>query len=141
MSHVLEHLPDPVRALRRCLELLASDGRLVLVYPNPSALTARTFGRFSCVFEPPRHLVLPTVGAALSLVRSIGFADARAGTLARHAAAYFAASRAQRAGGRWDWSRPRGPALADRALAATEAVLVGLGAPLGEEIVLRARKP
>jgi len=140
MSHVLEHLPDPARALRRCLELLAPGGRLVLVHPNPSGLTARTLGRFSCVFEPPRHLALPTVAGVLSLLRSLGFADARAGTSARHAAAYFAASRVQRAGGRWDWSRPRGPALADRVLAGVEAVLVGLGVPVGEEIVSRARK-
>jgi SAM-dependent methyltransferase len=141
MSHVLEHLPDPGRALRRCFELLAPTGRLVLVHPNPGALTVRIFGRSSCVFEPPRHLVLPAGAAAVALLRSLGFADARAATSARHAASYFAASRVQRAGGRWDWSRLGGPALVDRALAATEAVLVALGAPLGEEIVLRARKP
>jgi len=141
MSHVLEHLPDPARALRRCLELLAPAGRLVLVYPNPSALTARLFGRFSCVFEPPRHLVLPAVAASLSLLRSLGFAGTRAATSPRHAATYFAASRVQRAGGRWDWSKPREPALVDRALAATEAVLVVLGAAVGEEAVVRARRP
>jgi SAM-dependent methyltransferase len=140
MSHVLEHLPDPARALRRCLELLAPGGRLVLVHPNPSGLTARRFGRFSCVFEPPRHLVLPTVAAILPLLRSLGFADARARTSARHAAAYSAASRVQRAGARWDWSRPRDAALVDHALAGVEAVLVGLGWPVGEEIVSRARK-
>jgi SAM-dependent methyltransferase len=140
MSHVLEHLPDPARALRRCLELLAPAGRLVLVYPNPWALTVRRFGRFSCVFEPPRHLVLPAAPAAVSLLRALGFVDPRAATSARHATSYFTASRVQRAGGRWDWTRPRPPALVDRVLAATEVVLVGLGRPLGEEVVVRARR-
>jgi SAM-dependent methyltransferase len=140
MSHVLEHLPDPARALRRCLGLLAPAGRLVAVYPNPWALTVRLFGRFSCVFEPPRHLVLPAAPAAVSLLRTLGFADPRAGTAARHATSYFAASRVQRAGARWDWTRPRPPAPVDRVLAATEVVLVALGRPLGEEVVVRARR-
>jgi SAM-dependent methyltransferase len=140
MSHVLEHLPDPARALRRCFELLAPAGRLVLVYPNPSALTARLFGRFACVFEPPRHLVLPSAPALLSLLRSVGFAQSRAATSARHAASSFTASRVLRAGALWDWVRPRPPALADRVLAAAEAVLVALGRPVGEEVVVRAQR-
>lgn len=140
-SHVFEHLPDPARALRQCLELLAPGGRLVLVCPNPSALTVRLFARFSCVFEPPRHLVLLTVEAAVSLLRREGFAEVRAETSARHATLYLAASRIQRAGVAWDWSRPRPPVLGDRFLGFTEALLVALGLSVGEETIVRARKP
>jgi len=140
MSHVFEHLPDPGPALARCLELLAPSGRLVLIYPNPTALTVRLFGRFSCVFEPPRHLVLPPVEATVSLLRAAGFADARAETSSRHAAPFFAASRHQRVGARWDLSRPCPPALVDRLLAAVESLLVALGRSVGEEAIVRARK-
>jgi SAM-dependent methyltransferase len=140
MSHVFEHLPDPAPALARCLELLTPSGRLVLVYPNPTALTVHLFGRFSRVFEPPRHLVLPPVEATVSLLRVAGFADARAETSARHSASFFAASRHQRAGARWDVDRPCPPALVDRLLGATESILVALGRPLGEEAIVRARK-
>jgi SAM-dependent methyltransferase len=141
MSHVFEHLPDPSRALGRCLELLAPAGRLVLVYPNPQALTVRLFDRFSCVFEPPRHLVLAPVEAVAALLGWTGFVDVRAETSARHAAAYLAASRDQRSGTRWDWRRPRPPTVADRLLGATERALVAVGRPLGEEVIVRARRP
>jgi SAM-dependent methyltransferase len=139
MSHVFEHLPDPARALERCLELLAPGGRLVLVYPNPRALTVRFFERFSCVYEPPRHLVLPPVEAAASLLRTAGFADVHAETSSRHATRYFAASRSQRSGVAWDWSGPRSQVLGDRLLGSLEALLVALGLSVGEEAIVRAR--
>jgi SAM-dependent methyltransferase len=141
MSHVFEHLPDPLPALARCLELLRPGGRLVLVYPNPHALTARLFGRFSCVFEPPRHLVLPSIRAIVLLARNAGFRWAAARTSARHATTYVSASRAQRAGLAWDWKRPRSPAPGDRLLGWLEGALVVLGLPVGEEVVFRAEKP
>ena len=140
MSHVLEHLPDPARALERCRELLAPGGRLVLVYPNPRALSVSLFRRFSCVFEPPRHLVLPTVDAAAALLRAAGFVDVHAVTSSRHASVWFAASRCLRAGASWDWSHPRSPAVGDRLLGLAEGLLVALGAPVGEEVVVRARR-
>jgi SAM-dependent methyltransferase len=140
MSHVLEHMPDPAVALARCHALLVPGGRVVLVYPNPRALSVRLFDRFSCVFEPPRHLVLPPVAAAVSLLRTAGFADLRAETSARHAATYVAASRGQRAGVSWDWGRPRPPDPVDRLLGGIEALLVALGGRLGEEAIVRGRK-
>ena len=140
-SHVLEHLPDPARALRRCRELLAPGGRLVLVSPNPQALTVRLFERFSCVFEPPRHLVLPTVEAAVPLLRKEGFSEVSAETTARHATLYMTASRHQRAGLSWSWSAPGGPNIGDKVRGLREAALVAAGRFVGEEVIVRARKP
>jgi SAM-dependent methyltransferase len=141
MSHVFEHLRDPVPAARRCLELLGPGGRLVLVYPNPCAMTARLHGRFSCVFEPPRHLVLPSVTAVGRLLQETGFTAVQARSTAQNAATYHAASRAQGAGRTWDWARPHPPAPRDRLLGLLEALVVALRLPVGEEIVVNARKP
>lgn len=41
LTHVLEHLPDPVAALRKIRELLKSGGVAVLEFPNIDAFDAR----------------------------------------------------------------------------------------------------
>ncbi len=54
--HVLEHVPDPVAAVRRMLEWLAPGGLLVLEVPNAGGLGAQLFGRAWSGLELPRHL-------------------------------------------------------------------------------------
>jgi SAM-dependent methyltransferase len=141
MRHVLEHLPDPTQSLRRCLELLKPGGRLVLLYPNPRALTAWRYGSVSPVWDPPRHLVLPPVPAILGLVVRIGFVDARARTFAAHAAVNAAAARHLGRDLGWNPAAPGRGGLPDRVFALAESLLVGLGRPVGEEVLLHARKP
>ncbi len=58
LSHVLEHVHDPLRLLRRCFELLAPGGRLWLETPNLKSLGHEVFGASWRGLEPPRHLVL-----------------------------------------------------------------------------------
>jgi SAM-dependent methyltransferase len=141
MRHVFEHLPDPAGSLRRCLELLQPGGRLVLLYPNPRALTARCHGSLSPVWDPPRHLVLPPIPAILLLVARSGFVDVHARTLAAQAAVNAEAARRRRRGRAWDCSMPGRPGLPDRAFALAESLLIGLGRAVGEEVLLHARKP
>jgi SAM-dependent methyltransferase len=57
MSHVLEHLPDPATALRKCYRLLSPSGKLVISIPNIGSLEARWFGRAWIGLDVPRHLV------------------------------------------------------------------------------------
>jgi 2-polyprenyl-3-methyl-5-hydroxy-6-metoxy-1,4-benzoquinol methylase len=38
MSHVIEHLPDPIRTLVECRRVLKEGGRLVLLTPNIDSL-------------------------------------------------------------------------------------------------------
>jgi SAM-dependent methyltransferase len=54
--HVLEHVPDPVGAVRRMLEWLAPDGLLIVEVPNAGGLGASLFGRAWSGLELPRHL-------------------------------------------------------------------------------------
>jgi len=140
MSHVFEHLPDPRPALTRCLALLKPGGRLVLVYPNPGALSARLYGPTSVVWDPPRHLVLPPSRSVAALAERCGFVEARASTTARQAAVHCEAARRRRRGERWDPLHLEKPRLIDRAFALAEALLVTSGWPVGEEVVLRARR-
>jgi SAM-dependent methyltransferase len=141
MRHVFEHLPDPAGSLRRCRELLRPGGRLVLLYPNPHALTTWCYGSLSPVWDPPRHLVLPPIPAVLPLVARSGFVDARARTLAAEAAVNARAARDRHRGLAWDCAVPGRPGLPDRTFAVAEAIMIHLGRQVGEEVLLQARKP
>jgi len=54
--HVLEHVPDPVRVIRRAIEWLAPGGLLIVEVPNAGGLGAAIFGRAWSGLELPRHL-------------------------------------------------------------------------------------
>jgi len=56
MSHVLEHLPDPMPELRRIREILEDDGLLVVMIPNVGSALARRFGGCWFALDAPRHL-------------------------------------------------------------------------------------
>jgi len=58
LSHVIEHVHDPLKLLRQCLELLVPGGRLWLETPNLESLGHDVFGSAWRGLEPPRHLVL-----------------------------------------------------------------------------------
>ena len=58
LAHVIEHLPDPVGALRRARDLLRPGGVLWVATPNLRSLAHRMFGRDWLSLDPPRHLVL-----------------------------------------------------------------------------------
>jgi 2-polyprenyl-3-methyl-5-hydroxy-6-metoxy-1,4-benzoquinol methylase len=60
MSHVIEHIADPIPLLQECLQLLKPGGRLVMLTPNLNALGHRWFGRNWLHMDPPRHLNLFT---------------------------------------------------------------------------------
>lgn len=58
MSQVIEHLPDPVEALRRAARWLAPGGKVVLITPNASSFCFKFFGSRWFPLEAPRHLFL-----------------------------------------------------------------------------------
>lgn len=53
--HVLEHLDDPVTILISIREVMAPDGRIVLVVPNATGLERSLFGGRTIAWDPPRH--------------------------------------------------------------------------------------
>jgi len=59
LADVIEHLDDPVAALRRCAALLAPGGVLCVVTPDPSSLTARLAGPRWWGYLPAHANLLP----------------------------------------------------------------------------------
>lgn len=55
-QHSLEHIGDPVDALRRARELLSPDGTLIVAVPNWSSWQRRAFGDRWAMLDVPRHL-------------------------------------------------------------------------------------
>ncbi len=139
LSHVIEHLHDPLAALRRIQELLRPRGRAVLWYPNPESLLVRVFGAKWLEWDIPRHLVFPPAAAFSKVAGQFGLATLELRSESQSAAVNSALSRANATGERMDLFRPRINSW-DRALAMVEAVLVRVGFRVGEDIVLVLQK-
>jgi 2-polyprenyl-3-methyl-5-hydroxy-6-metoxy-1,4-benzoquinol methylase len=73
MSHVIEHVHDPIYTLRRCFDLLKPDGILNVETPNFEALGRHRFGEFWRGMEVPRHLVIFTEDSLKNALQRCGF--------------------------------------------------------------------
>jgi SAM-dependent methyltransferase len=73
IRHVIEHLREPVAALERVRDVLASQGVLYLATPDARALAARVFGRYWHGYDPPRHLFAFTSDGVRRLLSRTGF--------------------------------------------------------------------
>ena len=71
--HVLEHLPDPVAALRDIGRTLAPDGVLVVACPMADSWEAKLFGRYWSGYDVPRHLFSFSRQTLPRLLRDVGF--------------------------------------------------------------------
>ena len=57
-SHSLEHLADPMRALREAQRIISPQGSVLVSVPNPDSLSARVFREHWTGYDFPRHLFL-----------------------------------------------------------------------------------
>jgi SAM-dependent methyltransferase len=77
MFHVLEHLADPIGALRDVADRLRPGGTLVLGLPNIDSWQARLFGRHWLHLDVPRHLCHFTPASIERALRGAGLRLAR----------------------------------------------------------------
>ncbi|MBI1942444.1 MAG: class I SAM-dependent methyltransferase [Betaproteobacteria bacterium] len=73
LSHVIEHVHEPLKLLRQCFELLAPGGRLWLQTPNLRSFGHDVFGPAWRGLEPPRHLVLFDRASLTAALAGTGF--------------------------------------------------------------------
>lgn len=93
MSHVIEHVHDPLQLLRECRRILKPGGRLVVVTPNISSLGHRYFGASWLGLDPPRHLHIFTPSSLAELAKGAGFRNVNVKTTVRGADGLYVASR------------------------------------------------
>lgn len=92
MSHVIEHIGDPVSLLRRCRQILKPGGRVIMLTPNLGAMGYRWLGRNWLHLDPPRHLNLFTPESMSIACRHAGFISPSCETVLRDANWTLAAS-------------------------------------------------
>lgn len=81
MSHVIEHVHDPVALLTICCNrMLKDNGLLVLLTPNAASYGHRKFGATWRGLEPPRHLHLFTCETLIQISQKSGFSRQRCWT-------------------------------------------------------------
>jgi SAM-dependent methyltransferase len=142
MSHVIEHLPDPVGELQECRRILKPSGSIAIATPNARSLGHRLCGRYWPGLDTPRHLQIFTPQSLTRMLAMAGFAPLWVRTHAGIAANWMLA-------GQW-WrdaeatGRAGGLPAADTpiparwvAVARLQAIGCALGASWGDELVGR----
>jgi SAM-dependent methyltransferase len=142
MSHVIEHLPDPLDELIECRRILKPSGSIVIATPNARGLGHLAVGRHWLGLDPPRHLQIFTAKALTRLLAMSGFRPLQVRTHAGVAASWMVASQWRRdaeASGKLAELPVRQTPIAARwvALARLQSIGVALGAPWGDELVGR----
>ena len=73
MSHVVEHLPDPIRTLQRTRCLMRDDGLLVIRCPDITSLDARYYGKDWEGLRVPYHCYHFSPATLKAALRRAGF--------------------------------------------------------------------
>ncbi len=79
-QHSLEHIPDPVGAVREACEMLDPGGRLIVDVPNWMSWQRRFFGNRWCMLDMPRHLQHFSPRALNRLAERLGLEPLSVGT-------------------------------------------------------------
>ncbi len=58
MTHVIEHLHEPLSAINECHRILKTGGRLVIYTPNSESLGSQLFRKFWSALDTPRHMFI-----------------------------------------------------------------------------------
>jgi SAM-dependent methyltransferase len=98
LSHVIEHVAEPIELLRAAHGLLRPGGHLWVATPNLAASGHAAFGADWAGLDPPRHLVLFDADSLARALRSAGFDEPRALRPTPTASAMFRVSAAVQAG-------------------------------------------
>jgi SAM-dependent methyltransferase len=73
LSHLIEHMDDPLLELRRCHEILRDDGKLQVVTPNFECFDRHTFGPYWKNLCIPQHLWFFSPTTMKNLLRRADF--------------------------------------------------------------------
>jgi 2-polyprenyl-3-methyl-5-hydroxy-6-metoxy-1,4-benzoquinol methylase len=142
MSHVIEHLPDPLDELTECRRILKPSGSIVIATPNALSFGHHLSGRYWPGLDAPRHLQIFTPKALNRLAAKSNLLPVKVRTHAGIAANWLLTSQ------RWREAEASGKAVGLPseatpitarwlALARVQSLGVALGVSWGDELVGR----
>ena len=143
LSHVIEHVHNPIGLLRRCFNLLKLGGKLAITTPNIKSLGHRLFKESWLGLDPPRHFYLFSPRSLKRVVESSDLGVVIMNTGARLASGVFEAglsirATGQRRGQLYDGLNKFGHTVARSMFVAFEFWLNMAFGNLGEEIGILA---
>jgi len=143
LCHSIEHVPDPVAAVRECLRIVRPGGQLVIATPNSDSLGHRIFGGSWFPLDSPRHLHLFNRQSMASMIARAGADQFRIFSTSRDANGVFVASRAIRRYGRFDVNASRSTfdKIAGRVAQVAEILAMAIDPRWGEDLVAIIQKP
>lgn len=141
LNHVIEHINEPKGVLLRVRELLADGGKAVLFYPNPHSSGSIHFKSNWFAWDPPRHLIFPSVEALGQFASKAGFSEAQIFTDSTFwgEQEQCIRSKAYKMGRHPETSRPFFN-FSDRMRLVTTQILTSLGLHKGWEVVAVLKK-
>jgi len=77
IKHIVEHLPDPQKAIREIGRVTEPGGTLILATPNLDSLLKPWKGNKWIGYQDPTHISLKRPAEWLDLIRSAGFSPLR----------------------------------------------------------------
>jgi SAM-dependent methyltransferase len=142
MSHVLEHVHEPLHTLAEIHRVLRPGGTLVVITPNADSWGHRHFGSSYVSLEPPRHLRIFNGNTLTTIVNRAGFARSAISSTLSTTPFVFIQSRLIRANGRGNMLSKRTRVDINYGRAATVVeMLIGTWYRLAaDELLLEARK-
>jgi 2-polyprenyl-3-methyl-5-hydroxy-6-metoxy-1,4-benzoquinol methylase len=92
MSHVIEHVPDPLALMAEVQRILKPGGRLVLTTPNSGSFGHEKFQGYWFGVDPPRHLNLYSLNTLRECARRANLKVIRAVSTAANADIFIGGS-------------------------------------------------
>jgi len=80
MSHVIEHIPNPIETLKECRRILKPNGHLIAITPNANSQGHKRFKHHWRGLEVPRHLQIFTPNSLKNIALQAGFKKAEGRT-------------------------------------------------------------
>tara|TARA_Y100000389_G_C17380672_1_gene474221 strand:+ start:357 stop:1106 length:750 start_codon:yes stop_codon:yes gene_type:complete len=73
MNHVIEHVPDPIKTIKKVKKILNKDGVLIIATPDFDSAAARRYGSKFRLLHDPTHISLFTLDSMHRFLRDHDF--------------------------------------------------------------------